>query len=181
MPRLWRLRSAQHATSDLLLAKTEEGREEPEPPPEEKVDPDGVLVLRAVGGTSQTTTGKEAFREFERLVGLRLKFARVRPLAPIRARLFDEFPHLHQQIETLLGGMVEGQPIVLRPVLLVSEPGGGKSRLARRLAEELSVPLHRYDGSGSTDSRFARNEGSLGRTNCDSNENNRGAKLSRIA
>jgi ATP-dependent Lon protease len=38
--------------------------------------------------------------------------------------------------------------------LLAGKPGGGKSRLARRLAETLELPLHRFDGSGSSDNAF---------------------------
>ncbi len=54
----------------------------------------------------------------------------------------------------LLAGLVEGQPIRMRPLVLVDEPGGGKSRLARRLAELLSVLMQRFDGGASSDSAF---------------------------
>jgi ATP-dependent Lon protease len=85
-------------------------------------------------------------REFRAITGERL------PLA--RATLRDEFPHLHAAIDVLLTGLVEGEPVRLRPTLLVGEAGGGKSRLARRLAETLALPLHRFDGSGSSDNTF---------------------------
>lgn len=114
----------------------------------------GVVVLKAVGGTSETASGKEAAREFKAIAGkcLRLKIAI--DLADVRATLRDEFPHLHQAIDVLLSDLTEGEPIKLRPTLMVSLPGGGKSRLARRLAEEFDIGLHRYDAAGSSDNAF---------------------------
>ncbi len=41
------------------------------------------------------------------------------------------------------------------PTLFLSSPGFGKSRLARRLCEELKLPLLRYDGAGASDNAFA--------------------------
>ncbi len=54
----------------------------------------------------------------------------------------------------LLTGLVEGEPVRMRPTLLTGAPGGGKSRLARRFSEEFGVPLQRFDGSASADNTF---------------------------
>jgi ATP-dependent Lon protease len=75
-------------------------------------------------------------------------------LSRARSGLFDEFPHLHAEIDVLLTGLNDGEAVRIRPTLLVGEPGGGKSRLVRRLAEALNVPLHRFDGTGSSDNAF---------------------------
>jgi ATP-dependent Lon protease len=72
-----------------------------------------------------------------------------------RALLHDEFPHACAQIDVLLTGMSEGQPIRWRNCLLTGSAGGGKSRLVRRLSEVLGVGLHRFDAAGSADNAFS--------------------------
>jgi hypothetical protein len=133
---------ASNANSDSDLAATE---------------PRTVLVLPAVGGTRETSSGKDAIREFKAITGVELPLvvAHNLDLSAARVTLREEFPHLHAAIDVLLAGLVDGEPIRLRPTLLVGEAGGGKSRLARRLAETLGLPLHRFDGSGSADNTFS--------------------------
>jgi hypothetical protein len=114
----------------------------------------GAVVLERVGGTAETSSGKDAKREFKEIAGKRLRLVCAADLGRVRTMLRDEFPHLHTQIDVLLSDFVEGKPIRLRPTLLVGAPGGGKSRLARRMAESLGVGLHRFDGSGSGDNAF---------------------------
>lgn len=114
----------------------------------------GVVVLAKVGGTQESQTAKECIREFKEIVGKRLPFATAPDIARVRSVLRDEFPHATAQIDVLLSGLVEGEPIRMRPVLLVSNPGCGKSRLAVRIAEELRIGLHRFDGAGAGDNAF---------------------------
>jgi ATP-dependent Lon protease len=120
----------------------------------EKSKAPGVVVLPEIGGTRETSTAKEARREFRGIAGVRIPLALAPDMARVRRVLHDEFPYAQQQIDLLLTGMIEGEPIRWRHALLVSKPGSGKSRLARRLAEELGIGLHRYDGSGSSDNAF---------------------------
>ena len=114
----------------------------------------GVVVLRRVGGTQESQTARDCIREFKDIAGKRLPLAPVPDIAHVRAVLRDEFPHATAQVDVLLSGLVEGQPIRMRPVLLVSTPGCGKSRLAVRLAEKLMLGLRRFDGAGSSDNAF---------------------------
>jgi hypothetical protein len=122
--------------------------------PTTDTEPAGIVVLPAVGGTHETSSGRDAVREFKAITAEKLPLVVVPDLARARATLRDEFPHLHAAIDVLLTGLVAGEPLRLRPTLLAGAPGGGKSRLARRLAETLELPLHRFDGSGSSDNTF---------------------------
>lgn len=115
----------------------------------------GVVVLAKVGGTQESQTAKECIREFKDIVGKRLPIVPAPDMVRVRATLRDEFPHAHAQIDVLLSGLVEGEPVRMRPaVLLVGPAGGGKSRLAVRISECLCVGLHRFDGAGASDNAF---------------------------
>ena len=115
----------------------------------------GVVVLRAVGGGTNTVS-REAMREWKPLVGRRLPLAPAPvDLAAARCVLAAEFPYAGGAVDALLSDLVGLDHLRLRPTLLLGEPGGGKSRLARRLAEELRWPLARFDGASSSDNSFA--------------------------
>lgn len=87
------------------------------------------------------------------------------PLDLVRGMLMAEFPYAVDAIDLVLTGLI-GKPIVrLQPILLVGEPGGGKSRFARRLGEILGlttwqVDATQADGSslGGTDRRWHSSE-----------------------
>lgn len=114
----------------------------------------GVIVLERVGGTQESQTAKECIREFKDIAGKRLPFALAPDIARVRATLRDEFPHATAQIDVLLSGLTEGDPIRMRHTLVVSPPGSGKTRLCVRIAEELGIGLHRFDGAGASDNAF---------------------------
>ncbi len=135
-----------HARNDALLTEGEEPSAD---------EPAAVVVIPSIGGMKETSGGKEAIREFKEIVGKRIALASAPDMFAARAVLHDEFPHAHTQIDVLLTGMVQGEPIRWRNVLLTGKPGGGKSRLVRRLAETLGVGLHRFDAAGSSDNAFS--------------------------
>jgi hypothetical protein len=134
-----------HMQNDALL--------EYDDPPKEP--PGGVMVIPAIGGTKETSGGKEAIREFKDIVGKRLRLVNAPDMVRVRAVLHDEFPHAHTQIDVLLTGMATGDPIRWRNCLITGSPGAGKSRLVRRLSETLGVGLHRFDAAGSSDNAFS--------------------------
>ncbi len=115
----------------------------------------GIIVIREIGGAQESTHAKEAARAFKALVGQRIPLTTTPDLAAVRTALHAEFPHLISQINILLSDLAAGEPIRLRNTLLVGEPGGGKTRLVRRLTAALRIGLHRFDGAGSSDSTFA--------------------------
>ena len=77
------------------------------------------------------------------------------PLPKVRATLLFEFPHAREVIDTILSDLIGQRGVRLKPTLLVGQPGAGKSRFARRLAEELGLIVWRVDGAQSDGSIFA--------------------------
>jgi hypothetical protein len=71
-----------------------------------------------------------------------------------RAALVREFPHAEQAITLLTRDLREHQPVRMQPMILVGEPGGGKSRLVRKLADRVGIYVYRYDGASATDGMF---------------------------
>jgi len=142
------------AAADVKLAALVDDLLDVAAPSATAAEPCRVIVLASIGGTTKSSSGREVEQEFRSIVGEQLQLVPAFNLAHLRTALDEEFPHLTDQIGTLLTGLVEGEPVHLAPTLLVGEPGGGKSRLARRFAGELGVPLHRFDGAGSADNAF---------------------------
>ena len=120
----------------------------------EQTKPEGVIVMGNIGGIT-IEKGKEIERAYKKLLGQRLPVVRAGDLSAVRERLAGEFPHASEQIGVLLSDLVEEEEIRFRPTLIVGKPGGGKSRLVRRLCAELGLPLLRYDAAGSGDNAFA--------------------------
>lgn len=112
----------------------------------------GLVVVHAVGAPG-TTGGLEVARAVGSLLGKVTPLAVASPETLARAgeALVAEFPHAADVIRRLLSDVVPGEPIRLRPTLLVGEPGGGKSRLAERLCEELGLPVSRLDAGAMSD------------------------------
>jgi hypothetical protein len=120
-------------------------------------DDDGKVrmatVLRAVG-SEKTERGREVARVLREIVGKALPLAPVPDLDAVGRTLRGEFPYAAAQIDVLLSDLVGADYCRLRPTLFVGEPGGGKSRLVRRLAETLGLKIKRYDGGSASDSSF---------------------------
>jgi hypothetical protein len=76
-------------------------------------------------------------------------------VARIRDTLHREFPHALQTVNLMTRDLREGQPVRLQPMLLLGQPGSGKSRLVRRLADLLEIYTYRYDGAASHDGTYA--------------------------
>jgi hypothetical protein len=79
----------------------------------------------------------------------------------VRSALIAEYPYAVEVIDFALADLVDRPVVKLRPLLLVGEPGGGKSRFARRLGELLGLAIWRVDAAqadgavlGGTDRRW---------------------------
>lgn len=76
-------------------------------------------------------------------------------LDQVRRGLVTEFPHAVSVIDFALADLIDRPVIKMRPLLLVGEPGGGKSRFGRRLGELLNLTVWRIDAAQSDGSVFA--------------------------
>lgn len=77
------------------------------------------------------------------------------PLDQVHRALMKEFPHAVSIIDFVLADLMGRTVIKMRPLLLVGDPGGGKSRFARRLGELLNLTVWRIDAAQSDGSAFA--------------------------
>jgi hypothetical protein len=130
------------------------------PAPQERVSPSSAPVQhqRIIAQLSQkelkNTRLKELLPQFEGVINTAVPLVVTPPLDDVRKTLLFEFPYAQNVIDAVLADLI-GRPVVLvHPTLIWGEPGGGKSLLARRIAECLGVFCWRTDASRS-DSCFA--------------------------
>jgi len=125
-----------------------------EGPAPAEVPPDYVMVCslpeQAVSSPSRSLTNT-----YKSAINAPLPLTLVPPLPKVRAKLLFEFPYAHEVIDTILSDLIGQRIVRLKPTLLVGKPGAGKSRFARRLAEELGLIVWRVDGAQSDGSIFA--------------------------
>jgi hypothetical protein len=88
-------------------------------------------------------------------INVALPLVEVPPLHQVRKALMFEFPYAVDVIDFALADLIGRTTIRLRPLLLVGDPGGGKSRFARRLGEVLGLSVWREDASRADGAVFA--------------------------
>jgi ATP-dependent Lon protease len=81
----------------------------------------------------------------------RLPLVVAKDVAGVRRTLLAEYPHAATAIDLLLRDLREGEPVRVKPFVLVGPPGNGKSRLIRRLGDLLGLGVYRFDGGSSSD------------------------------
>lgn len=73
-------------------------------------------------------------------------------LAATRAELLAESPHAERVVDRILRPLAEQRVVRIPPVLIWGPPGGGKTRLARRIGEALDLQPSVLSMAGITDS-----------------------------
>jgi hypothetical protein len=132
-------------TFRLWKRKSETQIKEPKP------SKGAVIVFSSIGNVS-TSEGKRVSKEFEKQLNTPIPLPDSPDLAQARTRLKQEFPYAVGVIDEMLTRLVSRDCIHLRPTILVGTPGCGKTRLARRLCEELDVPFELVSCGGMSDS-----------------------------
>jgi ATP-dependent Lon protease len=122
---------------------------------------DHLIVCRLDEAAMKNPKMRELITPFKSIIGTQLPLLAVPPLHEVRAQLLFEFPYAEAVIDFALADLVGRRTLRLRPLLLVGDAGGGKSRFARRLGEALGLGVWRTDASrsdgavfGGTDKRW---------------------------
>ena len=120
-----------------------------------------LVVARLSSEAMKNAKLKEILGPLKGVINVPLPLIEVPPLYQVRSTLLFEFPYAMEVIDFALADLVGRTTVRLRPLLLVGDPGGGKSRFARRLGEVLGLSVWREDASradgatfGGTDRRW---------------------------
>jgi ATP-dependent Lon protease len=119
------------------------------------VPPENCLVVCCMGEEAlKNPKMKELVGPFKQIINAALPLVLVPRLQEVREKLRLEFHYAEQVIDFALADLVGRRTIRLRPLLLVGDAGGGKSRFARKLGEALGIGVWRTDASRSDGSVF---------------------------
>jgi ATP-dependent Lon protease len=133
--------------------------------PHEVVPEHHLVVARLSDETMKSVKLKEILGPLKNVINVALPLVEVPPLHQMRSTLLFEFPYAMEVIDFALADLVGRTTVRLRPLLLVGDPGGGKSRFGRRLGEVLGLNVWRENASradgavfGGTDRRWYSTE-----------------------
>jgi ATP-dependent Lon protease len=143
---------------EKLLRKDDEDKkaaEEQVPQPAEGIHGQHLVVVRLSSDAMKNPKLKDILGPLKSVINVALPLVGVPPLHKVRDELLFEFPYAWDVIDFALADLVGHTTVRLRPLLLVGDPGGGKSRFARRLGELLGVRVWREDASRADGAVFA--------------------------
>ncbi|MBP1294124.1 MULTISPECIES: AAA family ATPase [Bradyrhizobium] len=111
-----------------------------------------LVVMPAAKATKLNNYNKP----FAEILDKALPLVCARNLDEARRRLSNEFPHASAALSALFKDLREGEPVRMKPTILLGSPGCGKSRMVRKFASAIGIQhVHRYDGASSSDGQFA--------------------------
>jgi ATP-dependent Lon protease len=119
------------------------------------IPPESLVVCRIDPTQLASSRMSHVIGPLKGAINTALPLARVPPLPQARERLLFEFPYASQAIDVALSELAGRTTVRLRPLLLIGDPGGGKSRFARRIGEVLGLHAWRTDSSRADGSVFA--------------------------
>ncbi|MEH2524198.1 MULTISPECIES: AAA family ATPase [unclassified Bradyrhizobium] len=122
--------------------------------PAEPAPDHGVVVARLPAEEMKNSKLKDILGPLKSVINVALPLIEAPPLHEVRNALLFEFPYALDVTDFALADLVGRTTVHLRPLLLVGDPGGGKSRFARRLGELLRVNVWRTDASRSDGAVF---------------------------
>lgn len=106
-----------------------------------------LIVGRMDEAQMKSSKVKDIVGPIRHVLNAALPVIRTPLLHDVRTQLMREFPYAESVIDFALADLVGRATVKLRPLLLVGDPGGGKSRFARRLGEILGLTVWRTDAS----------------------------------
>jgi ATP-dependent Lon protease len=125
------------------------------PPALEGIHNHHLVVARLTDEAIKNPKLKDILGPLKSVINVPLPLVEVPPLHQVREALLFEFPYASEVIDFVLADLVGRATVRLRPLLLVGDPGGGKSRFARRLGEVLGLSVWREDASRADGAVFA--------------------------
>ncbi|MBC6717579.1 MAG: AAA family ATPase [Aurantimonas coralicida] len=111
-----------------------------------------VIVYDKQTTLSGSTASRDLRKSLDRIAGNPVPIREV--IQDVRQMLLDEWPHAGPVINRLIGKMRVGDPIRIRPLLLVGEPGTGKTSLLQAFAAFLELPYVVFGCASSSDNAF---------------------------
>src|ERR1700722_18448771 len=135
--------------------KAAEASQQVSSPTVEAIPDHHLVVARLTSDEMKNTKLKDILGPLKSIINAALPLVEVPPLHQVRSTLMFEFPYALDVIDFALADLVGRTTVRLRPLLLVGDPGGGKSRFARRLGEVLGLSVWREDASRADGAVFA--------------------------
>ena len=85
------------------------------------------IIVQLSEKEMKSTRDKDLLSRFEHVINRAVPLVAPPPLDEIRKALLFEFPYAQYAIDTVLADLIGRPTVLVRPTLIVGEPGGGKS------------------------------------------------------